>query len=67
MANYEILPEGDKFAIVVVGATGARQTMLGFKTKEEAEEWIVADSERGPINKEAPADFDGDGMAPLPG
>ena len=30
-----------------IGAQGPRQTMLGFRTEEEAEAWIVTDKARG--------------------
>jgi hypothetical protein len=61
MPTYEISqrPDGNSYDVHVIGAQGTRQTMLGFRTKEEAEAWIVTDQERGPINREfrmAPAD-----------
>jgi hypothetical protein len=45
MASYIITPrtDGTGFDIGVVGSNGARQTMLGFKTKDEAEAWIAQD------------------------
>jgi hypothetical protein len=45
-------PGGNNYDIHVIGAQGTRQTMLGFRTEEEAEAWIVTDKERGPINRE---------------
>ena len=54
MPTYEISPHpGDNsYDVHVIGAQGTRQTMLGFRTKEEAAAWIVTDQERGPINRE---------------
>jgi hypothetical protein len=54
MNVYEISkhPGGNSYDVHVIGAQGTRQTMLGFRTKEEAEAWIVTDKERGPINRE---------------
>lgn len=45
MATYQIIPSGDGsgFNIGVAGSNGARQTMLGFTSMEEAEAWIVQD------------------------
>jgi hypothetical protein len=45
MANYIIVPNGDGsgFNISVSGSDGARQTMLGFESEEEAEAWISQD------------------------
>ena len=38
---------GDRgFSIEIVGDDGTRQTMLGFKTREAAEAWIVEDQRR---------------------
>jgi hypothetical protein len=45
-------PGGNSYDVHVIGAQGTRQTMLGFRTEEEAEAWIVTDKERGPINRE---------------
>lgn len=54
MPTYETSqhPGGDTYDVHVIGAQGTRQTMLGFRTREEAEAWIVTDQERGPINRE---------------
>jgi hypothetical protein len=54
MPTYEISQHrgGNSYDVHVIGAQGTRQTMLGFRTKEEAEAWIVTDRERGPINRE---------------
>jgi hypothetical protein len=54
MNVYEISkhPGGNNYDVHVIGAQGTRQTMLGFRTEEEAEAWIVTDKERGPINHE---------------
>ena len=47
MAKYTILPSRDGgFNIAIVGDDGARQTMLGFKTREAAEAWVVEDHRR---------------------
>jgi hypothetical protein len=49
MTKYTVVPHSDAltFNIAIVGEDGARQTMLGFKSKAEAEAWIVADQRRG--------------------
>ena len=54
MPTYETSqhPGGDTYDVHVIGTQGTRQTMLGFRTREEAEAWIVTDQERGPINRE---------------
>jgi hypothetical protein len=45
MTTYTIIPTGDGsgFHIGVAGSDGARQTMLGFESMQEAEEWILQD------------------------
>jgi hypothetical protein len=45
MSQYIIVPAGDGsgFNIAVAGSDGARHTMLGFATEEEAEAWIALD------------------------
>lgn len=45
MANYQIIPltDGSGFNIGVAGSDGARQTMLGFASMQEAEAWIQQD------------------------
>ena len=45
MTTYTIVPanDGTGFHIGVAGSNGARQTMLGFTSKEEAEAWITQD------------------------
>jgi hypothetical protein len=45
MTTYTIAPTGDGsgFQIGVAGSDGARQTMLGFTSMEEAEAWIRQD------------------------
>jgi hypothetical protein len=45
MTQYTIIPvsDGSGFSIGVTGANGARQTMLGFSSQEEAEAWIIQD------------------------
>jgi hypothetical protein len=45
MTTYTIAPTGDGsgFQIGVAGSDGARQTMLGFTSMEEAEAWILQD------------------------
>jgi hypothetical protein len=48
MATYTINPRLDRtgFDVGVIGDDGARQTLLGFKTKAEAEAWIREDKKR---------------------
>ncbi|HTI82273.1 MAG TPA: hypothetical protein VL614_17620 [Acetobacteraceae bacterium] len=47
MATYEISSELDRgFNVKIIGDDGARQTMLGFPTREAAEAWIVDDRRR---------------------
>jgi len=45
MATYTIIPHAGftSFDVAVIGANGAKQTMLGFQTEEDAEAWIVID------------------------
>jgi hypothetical protein len=45
MATYTIIPHPDQsgFDIAIVGANGARQTMLGFSTEADAQAWIAQD------------------------
>jgi hypothetical protein len=45
MATYNVIPGGDglSFDINVVGGNGARNTMLGFGSKEEVLAWIARD------------------------
>jgi hypothetical protein len=45
MTTYTIIPNGDGtgFNISIVGADGARQTMLGFESEAEAKAWILQD------------------------
>jgi hypothetical protein len=45
MTQYTILPAGDGsgFNIAISGSDGARNTMLGFATEEEAAAWIALD------------------------
>jgi hypothetical protein len=45
MATYTVTPQanGRGFQILVVGTNGTRQTMLGFATEAEANEWIASD------------------------
>jgi hypothetical protein len=54
MSLYKISKHtgGNSYDVHVIDAQGTRQTMLGFRTEEEAEAWIVTDKERGPINRE---------------
>ena len=49
-ATYAITSRADLtgFDIAVVAADGSRHTMLGFKTKAEAEAWIQEDQRRVP-------------------
>ncbi|HBK06250.1 MAG TPA: hypothetical protein DDZ81_10350 [Acetobacteraceae bacterium] len=58
MTQYTIIPipDGSGFHIGIAGANGARQTMLGFATQEEAEAWITRDKRLTGISPEpAPA------------
>ena len=45
MGNYTLIarPDGIGYDIGVVSANGARHTMLGFKTRAEAQAWIDVD------------------------
>jgi hypothetical protein len=49
MATYKIIPrsDGDGFDVEVIGADGVHNTMLGFKTEADAQEWIAQDQLRG--------------------
>ena len=50
MAKYEISSGTDRdFNVKIVGNNGARQTMLGFPTREAAEAWILEDQRRSPV------------------
>jgi len=47
MATYLIAPGAEHgFDIKIVGDNGARQTMLGFPTRQAAEAWIADDRRR---------------------
>jgi hypothetical protein len=48
MATYEVSLHEDGKSYVSEG--GARQTMLGFRSEEEAAAWITVDRLRGRIN-----------------
>ena len=58
MATYTIIPRsgGDGYDLVVVGADGVHQIMLGFETEASALEWIAHDQALGDrvISSEAP-------------
>jgi hypothetical protein len=45
MTTYTIIPaaDGSGFHIGVAGSDGARHTILGFASTEEAEAWILQD------------------------
>jgi hypothetical protein len=45
MTAYTIIPRPDQsgYDIAVVGTDGTHQTMLGFKTRAEADAWIAQD------------------------
>ncbi|HEX3575865.1 MAG TPA: hypothetical protein VHU42_14785 [Rhodopila sp.] len=44
MATYTVIPAADRtFHVAIVGDDGARQTLLGFATRTEAEAWIIWD------------------------
>jgi len=55
MANYliEVNPNGHGYLVQVISGSGARNTMLGFITRSEAEAWIATDQARGHINQGA--------------
>ena len=53
MATYTVLFEANRgFDIKIVGNDGARQTLLGFPTREAAEAWIKEDRKKS--GEEAP-------------
>jgi hypothetical protein len=45
MSKYEVRPAGSGvgFDIIVVGGNGSHNTLLGFATEIEVEEWIARD------------------------
>lgn len=43
MATYTIIPRVDLLDVAVVSRNGARQTVLGFASKADAEAWIDED------------------------
>jgi hypothetical protein len=44
MATYTLIPNaGQTFHVAIVSNDGARQTLLGFETKADAEAWIAQD------------------------
>ena len=48
-AIYTIVPNSHQslgFAVEVLGVNGVRQTLLGFPTEADAEEWIASDRVR---------------------
>jgi hypothetical protein len=57
MTTYTIVPNpngSSGFAVEVLSVNGIHQTMLGFPTEADAEEWIASDRERD-RNAGAPA------------
>jgi hypothetical protein len=48
MATYTIIqhPGGTSYDVSVVSDDGARQTMLGFQTEADAQDWIARDQAR---------------------
>jgi hypothetical protein len=57
MTTYTIAPNPDGlsgFVVEVLSVNGVHQTMLGFATEADAEEWIASDKERD-RNAGAPA------------
>jgi hypothetical protein len=48
MTTYTIvpIPDGPGFIVEVLSVNGIHQTMLGFATEADAEEWIASDRER---------------------
>ncbi|HLJ05311.1 MAG TPA: hypothetical protein VKT26_03515 [Acetobacteraceae bacterium] len=61
MATYLISPGAEHgFDIKIVGDTGARQTLLGFPTRQAAEIWIAEDRRRsGEVSVIVPRDVAG--------
>jgi hypothetical protein len=59
MATYTLIPNpGQSFHVAIVGNDGARQTLLGFETKADAQEWIARDRLRSrPDDLSMPGDF----------
>jgi hypothetical protein len=45
MTTYIVIqhPGGTSYDITVIGDDGARQTMLGFQTEADAQDWIARD------------------------
>jgi hypothetical protein len=44
MATYTLIPDASQtFHVAIVGNDGARQTLLGFETRADAEAWIARD------------------------
>jgi hypothetical protein len=51
MPAYTVIPQTDKtFRVAIVGDDGARQTLLGFPTQADAEEWIVRDRRQSVVD-----------------
>lgn len=48
MSTYAIHqhPDRQEYEVHIVGPDGVRQTVLGFATEADAEEWISADKAR---------------------
>jgi hypothetical protein len=44
MATYTVIPKPDQtFHVAIVGNDGARQTLLGFASQTDAQDWIARD------------------------
>ena len=51
MPTYTVIPQADQtFQVAIVGDDGARQTLLGFPTQADAEEWIVRDRRQSVVD-----------------
>jgi hypothetical protein len=57
MATYTIVPpkrpQQAGYIIQIVGEDGARHTMLGFDSEEQAEEWVAHDRQRDALQQAA--------------
>lgn len=58
MPQYTVMPRvrQDGFKIEYVGDDGARHTLLGFNSKEEAEAWVETDRKRTTLPQAAAGD-----------
>jgi hypothetical protein len=57
MPAYTLIPRPDGgYDIQIVGADGAHQTMLGFRTEADANAWIAEDKRLAAIEDQAGSD-----------